>query len=58
VWAIPPRPGANVFRKVLAIGATELVLAEQDAQPLSVQADFKRLVRLSVSQLDSIVASW
>ena len=58
VWAVPQRPGGNSFRKVLAIGPTELVLGEQDAQPLSIQPDFKRIVRIAIAHLDDVVASW
>jgi len=58
IWAIPQRPGGNSFRKVLAIGPTELVLAEQDAQPVSIQSDFVRLVRISIAHLDDVVAAW
>jgi hypothetical protein len=57
-WAIPQRPGGNSFRKVLAIGPSELVLAEQDAQPISIQSNFKRIVRIAIARLDDVVAGW
>jgi hypothetical protein len=58
VWAIAQRPGGNVFLTVLAIGPDEIVLAEQDDQPLDLRQWFKRLVRIQIAHLDDIVAAW
>jgi hypothetical protein len=58
VWAVPQRPGGNSFRRVLAIGASEVVLAEQDARPAAIQSAFKRIVRIAIDQLDAVVAAW
>lgn len=58
VWAVRDRPGGNVFHKVLAVGPSEIVLAEQDAQPQSIQVWFKRIVRLDIAHLDDFVATW
>jgi hypothetical protein len=58
VWVVPQRPGGNSFRKVLAIGPREIVLGEQDAQPLSIQPDFKRIVRIAIAHLDDVIATW
>jgi hypothetical protein len=58
LWAVPQRPGGNSFRSILAIGPKEIVLAEQDAMPISIQSYFKRIVRISIAHLDDLVASW
>jgi hypothetical protein len=57
-WAIAQRPGGNSFRKVLAIGSRELVLAEQDAQPISIQSAFKRIVRIEIAHLGDAASAW
>jgi hypothetical protein len=52
VWDIPSRPSGNIWRDVLAMNATTLLVQESTPKP---PYDVVNLVRLDLTKLDSLV---